>query len=221
MTNDQLRIVEKAKKMIALAEGTSSEEEAKTAMVMVQQLLSKYNLSITDLNVFKDKSICNDIMVVIRTKMMPLWVKELTGLCRMACDCEILLTKTADKAGAIFIGIEPATTICSSMFITLYKLLDSMALVDYPTLYTGSRKESWRRGFIFGLAAKIKEQKEQTKQQEYGLMVIQKDKIEQHINSHYRVHASKAKDKDIKDSKAFSQGYKAGMNYNLNPQIEG
>lgn len=221
MTTEQSHIIEKAKKMIALAEGTSSEEEAKTAMVMVRQLLAKYNLSITDLDNFKDKSVCNEIMIIIRTKMMPLWVKELTALCHMACDCEILLTRTVDKAGAIFIGIEPATTICSSMFVTLYKLLDSMALVDYPTLYTGSRKESWRRGFIFGLAAKIREQKEKTVQQEYGLLVVQKDKIEQHIREHHKTRIAKDKGKAIKDSKAFSQGYEAGMNYNLNPQIEG
>lgn len=234
MTDEQKKIIEKVQKMLALSEGTNSQEEAETAMRMVRSLLSKYNLSITDIDNYQKTATCTEQGCRIRTKAVPAWVKCLASLCSMAYDTECIIHKSkygnrqTENSVILFIGVEPNTTICTNTFIMLYKALDEMAYVKYPSLYVGPRKDSWRFGFIQGLYRKIKDDKKEQEQkaaehaqQEYALVTVQSNLIQQYIADNYNTKKSRPSTIDIKNHEAYVEGYQRGQKHNLNAQIEG
>ena len=224
MTEEQLRIIEKVKKMLTLSEGTNSKEEAETAVAMAQKMLSKYNLSIKDLDAYKEKAECSERGCRIRTKTMPQWVNSLMSLCMFIYDTQGLISAPkGERVVVYFIGVEPNNTICLNTFITLYKALDEMRLVEHPALYVADRKTSWQKGFISGLYQKLREQKAATMAEERSLVLVQRNKINDYIQEQYknRLRTKQApKYSSAKDSAAYSEGYRCGKDYNIAPQIE-
>lgn len=224
MTDEQLRVIERVKKLLNLSEGTSSAEEAETAVTMAQQILSKYNLSIKDLDEYKEKTECTERGCRIRTKIVPKWVTGLSSLCMYMYDTHCLISSPKnDRTTLYFIGVEPNTTICLNTFITLYKALDEMTLVEHPSFYVAERKTSWREGFIAGLFAKVKEQKDAALAEERSLVVVQKDKIRDYLREQYEGRLRKrqvSKSSGPKDDRAFHEGYMQGRDYTVAPQLE-
>ena len=224
MTDEQKRIIEKVKKMLALSENNSSAEEAETAITMARQLLSKYNLSIKDIDEYKEKAECTERGCRIRTKVIPQWVNALMSLCQYTYDTTSLLyTNKGERPTIMFVGVEPNTTICLNTFVMLYKALDEMTLVEHPGFYVADRKTSWRMGFINGLYNKIRAQKASIVPEERGLVVIQKNKIDDYLRSQYegRIKERKApKMRNSTDGQAYAEGYARGQDYNINPQLE-
>ena len=224
MTDEQLRIIEKVKKMLTLSEGTNSKEEAETAVSMAQKMLSKYNLSIKDLDAYKEKAECTERGCRIRTKTIPQWVNSLMSLGMFIYDTQGLVsTQRGERVVVYFIGVEPNNTICLNTFITLYKALDEMTLVEHPGLYVADRKTSWQKGFISGLYQKLREQKAATMVEERSLVLVQRDKINEYIQEQY---ANRLRTRNTpryttaKDSRAYNEGYRCGKDYNIAPQIE-
>lgn len=222
MTDEQLKVIERVKKLLNLSEGTNSAEEAETAVTMAQQILSKYNLSIKDLDEYKEKAECTERGCRIRTKVIPSWVNTLMSLCQYMYDTRCLVSQIkGERPTVFFIGVEPNTTICLNTFITLYKALDEMTLVEHPSMYVADRKQSWRIGFITGLFAKVMKQKETTLSEERSLVLVQKDKIDQYIKEQYQnLRERTAPRPEMKDAVAYQEGYMRGKEYNVAPQIE-
>jgi hypothetical protein len=224
MTDEQLRIIEKVKKMLTLSEGTNSKEEAETAVAMAQRMLSKYNLSIKDLDAYKEKAECSERGCRIRTKTLPQWVSSLMSLCMFIYDTQALVSsQKGERVTVYFIGVEPNNTICLNTFITLYKALDEMTLVEHPGLYVADRKTSWQKGFISGLYNKLREQKAATMAEERSLVLVQRNKINEYLQEQYanRLRSNKPRrNTSAKDSAAYMEGYYCGKDYNIAPQIE-
>lgn len=222
MTDEQLRIIERVKKMLALSEGTNSAEEAETAVTMAQKMLSKYNLSIKDLDAYKEKAECTERGCRIRTQVIPSWANSLMSLCQYMYDTKCIISqRKGERTTVFFIGVEPNTTICLNTFIMLYKALDEMTLVKHPSMYVAERKHSWRMGFITGLFSKIREQKESTLSEERSLVLVQQDKIKHYLNEQYQnLRKRNVSVPRAKDGTAYEDGYQRGRDYNIAPQIE-
>lgn len=108
MDEKQKDIIKKIQKLLKLAEKAGTEDEAKTAMLRVRELLAKYNLSLGDVKAFAEDD-CNEAAFTLKSRYCPSHIKMLVNACCALCGCKAMVAYYLDgninRIGLNFIGV--------------------------------------------------------------------------------------------------------------------
>lgn len=170
------KVMDKITKLLKLSEGTHSQDEAQTAMLKVQELLSTYNLTMSEVEKTTGKSERKNVLnefAFSRTRM-PWWWKNIAMVLAENFRCYVYLDsyyddKIRERGHSIrFIGLEHDVVSCISTANFAIKVAEQ-CWKDYKsniTLYRtrGGRnrgagiKNDYLKGFIQGLKLAFAEQ---------------------------------------------------------------
>lgn len=199
MNNDNIFI--KIKKLLEITtDKGATEYEAKTAALMVQKLLAKFNLSIDVVNSFNDeKEIIEDI---VDGDKGYLWAKQLAAVVAPNYFCKSFLV--CNKI--VFYGYKEHISVAKEIFKFLFNTGDKLAL-ELCREYT--KKQGHSRdvynSFVFGYVQGIKEA---LNEQCVALAIVVPTKVVEEYN---KLNLSKAKTRYIReDTTIRDKGYNLG-----------
>jgi hypothetical protein len=215
------RVIEKVKKLLALSE-SSNENEAKLAMLKVQEIVVKYKISMKEVENYK---IYNTKVLNKKTKISfksAKWKGLLGSLIadNFGCYCYYNTNKTHIIT---FLGREEDITVCN---IVLEYAIDCI-LSETNRIRYRYRKDGYSTkgivsdyalGFISGLNDKFEEQKRDN--QEWGL-VLQKDSevIERYENIKFKGYIN-LNQKFEGNSDIMQQGVEDGKKFSISDKVE-
>ena len=227
-TKEQQRVIRLAQKLLRLAAGTTSSEEAESAQLKVQQLLAEYDLSMSDVSVeeYTAKTVCDEYSVELLPGKMPVWAGILAGRFQNVYDVECVHSR--DRSAPMeqhilnFIGVDPNITIATQAYITVYRHL---VLKNLPLKYTKKQQEDYRIGFVIGLCNKLMDQKREQEAARNGsctdIVLARADIIQAYMNTNYpKLRKTRTPNRTV-DETAYGRGYQAGNEYNIAPGVRG
>lgn len=153
------KILDKVKKLLALAGNNPSEEEAKAAALKAQQLIAQYNLSMTDVGEEEDKT--EKLMFkYFQTGVDKAWKYDLSSVVARNFRCRVTWFGKRELA---FYGFETDATIACEVFEFLFKACEKRSRYTADKAYRehGCSKGvyySFSKGFINGVASELDRQ---------------------------------------------------------------
>lgn len=178
---ERKKILERIKKIMAVAKGSSFEGEADTAMKMAQSYMKQYGLSMSDVEFQEElkEKIIHDIMTGKENpRAIQRWTQILAGVCGMIFDCQFVLVKDDPKDRLSYIGYSNDVEMAKLLFGILYNSIRTHSRKLYPMKMSifNKAKDSFRLGCCIRLLERAHEekQKDQKENNRYGLMVVEK-----------------------------------------------
>jgi len=214
------KIIDKVKKMLALAGNNSSEQEAQNALLMAQKLMAQHNIHmemVQDLEPAKKEVITSFVGQGSHTY----WMMRLANVICKNFRTELLIDK--GRKGLCFIGLKDDTDITVSVFNFAVDTLDK-GMRKLRRDYRKAGKDTtgisgdYSTGFIKGLGEKFAEQ---VAKENWGLMLVKDGAVIAEKDRQCSGGTSKCKNRlgSSGDSGIFNQGYKAGKSLGLNKQL--
>lgn len=174
------KVLEKLRKLHAMAESAreiGSEEEAQAFASKVQQLLTSYKLSQSDLGQHREAPVEEPINIYYvkweelgedftgRTARAG-WAEQLALIVARAYYCDFLITRTY---AASFVGAETDRKICVYMFVTIARFLHKLADREMHLFWVKNTVDGklpdhckgFRHGFLTGFIQRLAERFEE------------------------------------------------------------
>lgn len=178
------KVLEKVKKILALASNNPSEEEAQAAMLMAQRIMAENGITMTDIesnNCFTNEVVDVPITSPYRT---PWWHKILATVIGENFRCEAYYYTVNQKSQLMFIGLKQDTEVAIKVFnyavdaikyhtAKYIEQLKRGGVNNKPLYLTGIRND-YILGYIDGLRDKFKEQVEKNN---WALILIKNDAV--------------------------------------------
>ncbi|AMS01090.1 hypothetical protein AR9_g005 [Bacillus phage AR9] len=214
------KIIDKIKKALALANDAPNDEEAQAAMLAVQRLMVKHNISMKDVELKdnSEKKVVQDDKVIEPTGRISWWKKQLSAIIAKNFKCEALISKYAkNKSSITFLGLEEDVIIAKSVFQYAEKVIDKFAKSYVGKVYRSGKstvgvRNIFINGFLVGLNEKFEEQKNENN---WGLVLVKDSLVVQTLEKmNLRKHSSSGiKPKFANDSEAWEAGNKKGKSF--------
>ncbi|MHB8829220.1 MAG: DUF2786 domain-containing protein [Syntrophales bacterium] len=216
-------IIEKIKKLLALA-NSSNEFEAALAATHAQRLLSEHNLGMADIEASHkpDKA---DKIEMEATKILPKWVRHLSaGVCN-AFDCQAV--HNATKGIMTFIGVGADAQVAAYTFTyldrTVRKLCSTYMKSHVSDTITGRKRELRRQSYYLGavstITVRLGEQKVCTPVTPGALVPIKEALIKQTINEFGTIRTIHSRRSYIHYD-AYSKGQNDGRQVGIHQGVE-
>jgi len=212
--------IEKIKKLLALANNNSFEEEANSALQKAQEMMNSAGLSIEDIHnsSMEDEfgKLGENWLNNGEEKMFYNWKKILISSLAYFFDCEIINSSVGRKSKIKIIGREGNRLTCEIM----YNWLHDNAMKEAKKLFGSqtAKRNSYCVGFALGIKEKVKNIKPSNKEKNaWGIIPV--NEVQQWIIENYptlrktRITASSAV------GSALNAGKEAGLNTSLNKQF--
>ncbi len=235
MTRQQ--IIDKIQKLLALA-NSSNENEAKSAAAMAQALLTKYNLTMTDVELEPDEDkYTSEYVQTDRERQDPAW-KFVQSILREFFFIEIVQTKKRvemnDTDGVTYWKSSKIVH-CYIMFgqphnVTIAKYVRDFLMRAFPDSFKSYRARtnapaSSRNSYYYGLFAGLHEQLKAARgkvEQEMGLVVVQDAGLTEYVKDEMGdVKEKKQKSSLGNDKNALQAGYEEGKNMKIAMGLDG
>ena len=211
MMMDRNLIIEKIRKILALAENNPSEEEAVAAASKAQKMMAKYAIEEREIGEAITEESINYLECILSGKIQK-WRVQLALALGNNFRCKVLMV----HGNVAFYGYDSDVRICSEVFKSLYSIGSKLsekakrqARAKYGTA-TGIRN-SFCLGFVAGVKSALDKQC-------MALMIVVPEKVEKKFEEDlFRNQNNKAKTYNPKlsgniDSKVFSEGFIKGKN---------
>jgi len=223
------KIIEKVKKLIALADGSSFEGEIDVAMRMARSLLAKYNLSMSDVERNEyDKS---EPSQVDTGSPYGYWQPKLANIIGKYTNCQPFIRSRSHIL--CFVGMPPELEICIFTFSSVCHQIDSMTrkkrkeLRDERERLTGNRQDRvnssyYIRGYVEGILVRLKEKLSTLMQDEStgkSLVLVKHPKVQEWVD--INLGKPKMRHRPSSSSDGFDSGYVDGNNITLQKGING
>ena len=166
MNDRTAAIVEKIKKLLALAK-SSNEHEAALAAGHAQRLLSEHNLEMSDIDTAVKPDSADKVDVIV-PKNLPKWLRYLSSGVSTAFDCQTVHFPASGKMA--FIGVGADVAVASYTFDYLHRVVRKLCS-SYMKHHVDSRlagrnrtllQQSYFLGAVSTITSRLKEQKIQT-----------------------------------------------------------
>jgi len=209
------KIVDRIKKILALASKTSFEGEAKTAMRMAKGLMKSFGLTMSEVEI--KESVEDNIveeMTDISGKLMN-WKKVMAMAIEELCDTRLILTQLkSGKFGFKFIGLKDDVKLSIILFNSFKLIMRDLAVKNYSS-------KIQRTSYLLGLADRLlkRAEKETVLAKEevstYNALVVVKEKeINKYVDENLgKIHTSPIKSKI--NTEAYAKGYVDGDKIDL------
>ena len=220
MDTERQRMIERIQKLFALAEQKDSPEEAQLAAMRAQELLQKYDLSLSEAGIKQEgASLCGEQRVTLEKRNTPTWIKFLHSTVAEGFGVDSLRGQRLLDTVLLFIGVEPDVTIAKQTFEYLHNFI-----VNYDLRgKTVTQKNEWRMGFIYAVNERLEEKKrESAKNPHTTSLVVAKEQItKEYIEQKYN-DVKKAPRLPITEiSRSFYEGVAVGKTTPINRPVEG
>ena len=184
--NDKTPIIEKIKKLLALA-NSSNEHEAALAASHAQRLLAEHNLAMADIDAAHkpDKA---DTMNIKLSKTLPKWVRYLSAGVSSAFDCQAVHHPETGRMSFIGIGADVQIAVYTFTYLdTTVRKLCALYMKyhvnpDAPNRYRELHRQSYYLGAVSTINARLREQKVQTPITTGALVLVKEGLIRQAMN---------------------------------------
>lgn len=205
MMMDRNLIIEKIRKILALAENNPSEEEAVAAASKAQRLMAKYAIEENEVGEVITEENINYSECIISGKVQK-WRVQLALVLGKNFRCKVLMV----HGNVAFYGYDSDVKICSEVFKTLYSMgakLSERAKRQWRDKYGTAKgvRNSFCLGFITGIKSALDKQCT-------ALMIVVPQKVEEKFNKDVLKNQGNRKSYnptlsgDI-NSKVFSEGF--------------
>lgn len=159
-------IIEKVRKLLALA-NSNNEHEAALAARHVQRLLSQHNLAMADIEAGTENRSAERIDLAA-ARNLPKWVRYLSGGVGSAFDCQVL--HDPNRRTLVFIGVGADPEIASYTFTYLDRTVRKLCTAYLKSLDNSSfskrqrelARNSYYLGAVSAISRNLCEQKVQT-----------------------------------------------------------
>lgn len=222
-------IISKIQKLLALGQ-SSNKHEAELAIANANKLLTKYNLSLFDVqnqNGMNMQATQKDIQLGSRVAS---WKKNLIAiLCEYNYCTSIIRRQGNGENFFIIVGAEVNIMTVLNMYAYLIETIDRLTAKSNTKGVT--EKNSFRMGMVHGINMKLEETKHTIiengiDEECTALMVIDvekrnKEMIQNYLSENFQRLSTAKQSRSNIDGRAFLEGVSAGRNVNLNKQISG
>lgn len=217
-------IIEKIKKLLALA-NSSNEHEAALAASHAQRLLSEHNLAMADIEAAHKPDKADKVEAAV-SKTLPKWLRHLSAGVSTAFDCQAIHHPATGKM--TFIGVGADVQIAAYTFTYLDRTVRKLCAnymkqhVD-PTLANRHRellRQSYYLGAVSTINASLREQKVQTPVTIGALVPVKEGLIRQAMNEIGNVRTVRSR-RSYVNADAYTKGQTDGSQVGLRPGVEG
>lgn len=206
---EQTAIIEKIRKLLALAD-SSNEHEAALAASHVQRLLAEHNLELSDIAHHQQQRKADTTETSV-AKTLPKWLRHLSAAVCSAFDCQAIHHPA--RGMLTFIGVGADVQVASYTFAYLDKTirrlctayLKSHALGDLPARLRELKRQSYYLGAVAIIASRLREQKQQTPTTPGALIPVKEGLIAQAMQELGRIRTVHSR-RSYVDSHAYSAG---------------
>lgn len=183
---DNSPIIEKIKKLLALAD-SSNEHEAALAAGHAQRLLSEHNLAMADIEAAHKPDRADKIDTAV-AKSLPKWLRHLSGGVSSAFDCQAIHNPAAGRL--TFIGVGADVQIAAYTFAYLERTIRTLCsayIKGHIDSTTANRhrelmRQSYYLGAVSTITARLREQKTRTPVTSGALVPVKEGLIRQTLN---------------------------------------
>ena len=201
---DKKAIIEKIKKVLALAENNPSEEEALAAALKAQKMMAQYHIDEKDLGQEVQENNIDELVSSVGGKSQK-WKISLAVVLAKNFRCKVYLLGSE----VAFFGYEEDIKICSEVFQSLYKIgvkLSDKKKREYREKYgtaTGVRN-SFCAGFVDGIKSGLEKQCT-------ALMIIVPKEVNEKYSEKFAGNTrSRNAGLTIKNGRLYSEGFERG-----------
>lgn len=201
MSNEKVeQILDKVKKILALAGNNPSEEEAKSAALKAQELLAKYNLSMADIGDDEDAPKEQLIFTYYKTGVDKAWKYDLSSVVARNFRCRVTWFGKRELA---FYGFETDAKIACEVFEFLFMTCEKRSRYTADKAYReqGCSKGvyySFSKGFINGVASELDRQCT-------ALMIVEAPEVKEGYSSWCESHNVRSMSVHRRDAKDFNK----------------
>jgi hypothetical protein len=221
---DNAPIIEKIKKLLALA-NSSNEHEAALAATHAQRLLSEHNLAMADIEASHRPDKADKVETAV-SKTLPKWMRHLSAGVSNAFDCQAVHHPTAGKM--TFIGVGADVQIAAYTFAyldrTIRKLCSTYMKVHVSSAIPNRHRELMRQSYYLGavstITIRLREQKVQTPVTTGALVVVKEGLIKQAMSEIGNLRTMHSRRSFI-NTEAYSKGQTDGEQVGINRGIAG
>jgi Protein of unknown function (DUF2786) len=159
-------IIEKIKKLLALA-NSSNEHEAALAASHAQRMLSEHNLAMADIEAAHKPDKADKVETAV-SKTLPKWMRHLSAGVSAAFDCQAIHHPATGKMTFIGVGADVQVAAYTFTYLdrTLRKLCGAYMKYDVSSTIANRHRELMRQSYYLGavstIIARLREQKMQT-----------------------------------------------------------
>ena len=239
MTKEKLdEVAEKVKKLLAQAEGTSFPEEAELAASMAEQLLKKYNMTLTDVEI-KTAEMLKDVFGVPqrgKTKeygLLPHWIKTLATVINKYFYIKVVVSRkpTGTFFNQInFLGARKDVEVARYVFCFLVReierLGDKYMKKNHKGTGLGIRqmqelRMSYSQGVVEGIGMKLKHEAEiadaPVTANGTDLIIVKGDAVNQFTKETFKggLRPARSRTNLGHQDGAYSSGVEAGQGINI------
>lgn len=217
-------IIEKIRKLLALANSTN-EHEAALAAAHAQRLLSEHNLAMSDISMKQTPRTADKVETTV-AKSLPKWLSNLSaGVCT-AFDCQAIHHPAQGKM--TFIGVGADVQIASYTFVYLDKTVRSLCSCFMKQHVTGNlpnrNRELMRQSYYLGAVSTINsqllQQKVQTPITPGALVPVKQGLIKKAMSELGPIRTARSR-KSYINTHAYSKGQEDGKNVIVHKGVAG
>ena len=154
MNDKTTPIIEKIKKLLALA-NSSNEHEAALAANHAQRLLSEYNLAMSDIDTTPRPDRADTVEAVV-PKVLPKWLRHLCAGVSAAFDCQSVHYPATGRM--VFIGVGADVEIACYTFGYLNRVVRKLCknyLRHHVSVISSRHRELLKQSYLLGVASTI------------------------------------------------------------------
>lgn len=217
-------IIEKIRKLLALA-NSSNEHEAALAAGHAQRLLSEHNLAMADVEAKEQQPQSADKIETTVPKSLPKWVRNLSGGVCSAFDCQAIHHPAQGKMSFIGVGADVQIAAYTFAYLdrTVRRLCSSyMKYRVNDSNLSNRNKELMRQSYYLGAVSTINsqlvQQKVQTPITPGALMPIKEGLIKKAMSELGAIRTVRGRRSYI-NSNAYSQGQTDGKNVSVHKGV--
>lgn len=224
MNDKTAPIIEKIKKLLALA-NSSNEHEAALAAGHAQRLLSEHNLAMADIDATNKPDKADKVETVV-PKTLPKWLRHLSSSVSTAFDCQTVHYPATGKM--VFIGVGADVEIASYTFSYLHRVVRKLC-TNYVRHHvddriTGRNRELLKQSYLLGaastIALRLREQKIQTPITSTALVPVKEGLIKQTMSELGKLRTVHSR-KSYINAEAYGKGQNDGRQVGINKGIGG
>jgi hypothetical protein len=217
-------IIEKIKKLLALA-NSSNEHEAALAAGHAQRLLAEHNLAMADIEAAHRPEKADKVETAA-AKTLPKWLRHLSSGVSAAFDCQAIHHPSTGKMTFIGVGADVQIAAYTFTFLdrTVRKLCSAYMKVHVDSMLPNRHRELMRQSYYLGavstITTRLKEQKQQTPVTTGALVPVKEGLIRQAISEIGNVRTMHSRRSYI-NSDAYSKGQTDGHRIGIQHGITG
>ncbi|MFZ4856089.1 MAG: DUF2786 domain-containing protein [Desulfuromonadaceae bacterium] len=224
MNDKTAPIIEKIKKLLALA-SSSNEHEAALAAGHAQRLLSEHNLAMADIDATHKPDKADKVETVV-PKTLPKWLRHLSSSVSTSFDCQTVHYPATGKM--VFIGVGADVEIASYTFSYLHRVVRKLC-TNYVRHHvddriTGRNRELLKQSYLLGaastIALRLREQKIQTPITSTALVPVKEGLIKQTMSELGKLRTVRSR-KSYINAEAYGKGQNDGRQVGINKGIAG